>query len=226
MLYWPFLDYSISFAIIIPRLLDAVAKNCNFTSCRRQHTSSQCKDPISTLPLCLSSKCHWYILSKQNHLQTYPHTLHLLSNLQHSPKTMGSENMMGIQTLHPPWPETPAAAWLTSKKNVEETQSIPELRNVVVYIDCDWSLRWPCDFCGGELLSCSSYMFTLGCKEWQVHATDRTWKFVSPKNAHYRAMAPTKQCHDAGDHFRINMQISAAHAPPAAAHVIGRSSQM
>ena len=61
------------------------------------------------------------------------------------------------------------------KKAVKETQGIPELRNVVVYIDCDWSLRWPCDFCGGKLLACSSHMFTLGCKEWQVHGTDRTW---------------------------------------------------
>ncbi len=141
------------------------------------------------------------------------------------------KNMMGIQTLHPPWRETPAAAWITSKKKeLKETQDIHELRNVVVYIGCDWSLRSPCDFCG-ELLCRAVHV----CPPWFARCgkfTQRTELERQNLLVHQSERCPlsrqsqTKQCHDTGDLFRINMQLSPAHAPPAAAHVIGRSSQM
>lgn len=161
MLYWPFLDYSISFVIIIPRLLDAVAKNCDCISLATAGSIQvhNAKIQSQPLPLCLSSKCHWYILWKQNHLQTYPHTVHVLRDQ----KTWWASRLC----IHrgPKLQQQPDSH---RKKTVKETQGIPELRNVVVYMSISIVIDLFDDqviFVGGNL----------GCKEWQVHATDRTW---------------------------------------------------
>lgn len=108
---------------------------------------------------------------------------------------MGSENMMGIQTLHPPWRETPAAAWLTSKKTGQETHGIPEFYSMTMW------------FLWGTSMSCSSCMFTLGCKEWQVHPTDRTWG-TEPASSSIRKMptiAPWHQQRKATTQYQLPM---------------------